>query len=179
MTNLLTKIESKVKPPPTKTEVIEAMTRLRVKQLEDEAEASARIKQKIEDELKPMILAHALEVFSICPKTIRHGSRKTRWDSEKRKTVYLNDVAGVEVRLEFKSLPKDLTRTLVEYHKITSWRKNFDVKEIRREIKERMDNLTPKSTRVEALLTDPASKQALGSMMKAIFKPALPVSETH
>ena len=143
-------IEKAITPKPTKTELVQALTTLRIKQLREEQ--SEAIKRR--DALKPKAEAALIKHFRQTEKTARvnlslgYGSRE-------------NIMAGVCVRVDLDNVPDDVKKLLTDYHASTSIPCIPTEAEIRREIRGEMEGITPKSSRVETLLSSPDSRKAL------------------
>jgi hypothetical protein len=160
-----------VKPKPTKAELLEAMVMLRIEEIGKEATAAIDERDRLKNEADEAVrdfFSQSLPALTPC---IDLGRARRDWDSRKGRMKDTYSVAGAEVKFALDPLPKVVQETLLAYHmaciKVESLR--FTPDGIRKQIREAIKNggKTPKE-RVEALVTDESSREALTAALKTL-----------
>ncbi len=151
-------IESAVIPKPTKSEVIEALTRLKVAELRQEIQERETKLQAIKKKLEPKILSLALKQARTAKVSYDMGWLKGDG----------NGVYSVDVEIPVDILPPEIEKALFEYHTLKSEPFRVDEKAVRKSISASMHGRATSEERVALLLNTPESNEALKKILKAL-----------
>lgn len=163
----LKKVETVVKPPPTKSEIIEAMVQVRIENVLKEQAEKEKERKDLETELRPLLLAYALKNQSSLPASVDFGQEEQKWEADKG---YLKTgrISGCDVTLKLDRLPASIEKKLIRLAKIPTYFGKPNPVNIRKQIKQAMSGYAPAEERVKALVADTESKKALNATLKAI-----------
>lgn len=155
--------KSKLQPPPTKSEVIDALTKLRVeKNIAERAKQVAErivLKKELDTEIEQLATDGAIAFAKSA-----HLGRYYRDDK-------FVDGIYVAVIISHKQLSKETHDKLKKFHRLPEREITAHsdyVKMIRKEVQEQVNGIIPRNERVLALLNDETSKAALEKMLEAI-----------
>lgn len=152
--------QSKLQPPPTKTEVIDALTRLRIEKLMKENKEGVTLRKKLTAEAeKELVQLCQLDPGAFSPE----ASIGSWWSGDKK-------LVGVQVEMEIAEnrLPTQLRKKLIQIHSLPERERHFIFNEERKIVSMGMSGMGTKDERVNALLKDESSKAALVKMLEAI-----------
>lgn len=152
--------KSKLQPPPTKAEVIDALTRLRIEKLEKENKEGVALRKKLNDEAE----AELIEFVNATHGSLAKEADTGDWYSGCSKI----DGIKVIIRLEEKQLPVALKSKLREIHKLPERIRSYCYSDERKSVALAVSGMGTKDERVNALLKDEVSRDALGKMLEAI-----------
>lgn len=146
-----------IKPKPTRNEIIDAMTALRVQQIRtklSELEEERRsLGAKIEAETRKHVQQN---IKTLVP----------------RVTFYDYSHCSIELKAEFSlsNIPPEISAMIVRCKELRKEMESIpkDAKVIRRKIKDAVSGNTPNEERVTALLTDKESRKALETALQKI-----------
>lgn len=150
------KVETAVKPKPTKSEVISALTAIKMGQFSKEQRERSERKEKLESELK-LEIPRLLKSKAI-PSRVHLG-----WFDRA-----LDVTCGVYLNFDIKDLPATVMKKLAEYHSVSRPLPEPKEKDVRRKIAASLEGIGTREERVEALMDDPESRKVLEKMLKAI-----------
>lgn len=149
-------LESSVTPKPSKAEIIDALTELRVAEIRSERKSRSDRRE----ELKPIIEKALVKLGKGKPAECDSFG----WVSSSGK------VSGSSLKIELGEIPNDLEKFIFEYDKIPSYFNNIDEKKIRKEVSEKVNGSLSRTDRVDAILSDEESKAALQSILTQLYK---------
>lgn len=151
-------VDTVVEPKPKRSEVIDALTELKIQQLEAEAKRASAEAERLRPQIERGILKASRKVKACVSCGSQYGT-----DADPK-------IKYIEVRVDvaFDSLPEPLKAKLVRYHACSKARRMPDRREIRARIAAQSLPEQDRATRVEALLSDKASRAALEQLLKAI-----------
>lgn len=148
-----------MQPPPKKSEIIDALTKLRVIQLDEESKRDAAERERMEEEIKPQLVSYAISNLASIVTDINTG----HCYGDKK-------ICGVKVLLELeqKDLSADLLAKLRKIHSLPERARTHDFHHIRKEIAMEVNGMMPHDVRVNALLKDEDSRTALEKILETI-----------
>lgn len=150
-------VEASIKPKPSKAEIIDALTELRVSELIEES----RKKVDRRKELDPIITKRLLKLGRVCDLEVKSFG----WVS--RDTGRVNNA---RLEIELGSLPADLEALIVEWDKLPGSAASPDERKVRKEVAERVNGSLSRSERVDAILSDPDSNAALRAALAKLYQ---------
>jgi len=164
-----------IQPKPSKAEILEALVQLRVQEIILENELNEKKRAAIDKKLNPAVLKYMKSNWDKLATIKDYGSPNTKWENNERTPT--GKWSGTEVRLEIKDaeLPAELKALLTERRDIpceTPCTGEYWVKQIRNELRDKMNSKDSTSHRVKALVNHPASRKALTSMLATLTSTA-------
>lgn len=151
--------KSKLNPPPKKSEVIDALTKLRVDELNKEQKEQVAERKRLEEEIEPELIEYALSNVASLIKNVKLGYA---YDQEK-----INGV-GVLIQLDHKDLSKHLIDKLRRIHSLPERVRFYTTSDVRKGILMAVNGMVPHNARVSLLLEDEESSRALKKMLEVI-----------
>jgi len=155
-------------PKPTRNEIIDALTAVRIEQLKKDQEEKLKLRELLskeaENELKEFFASN-ISSFDVC---FHLGNETRKLDSKKGKYVPAGRIQGVNARYELAGLPNALERKLVEIARLPNYASSFDERVIRKQIREKMEGIKTPQERVFALVNNPASRSALEKILSKL-----------
>lgn len=156
----LTIPKSTLIPPPKKSEIIDALTKLEVDKRTKENKEGVIERKRLEDESEKELIKLCLidpAVFAVEADTGSFWSGKSVVEG-----IY------VKFKIEEKQLPADLKKKLRDLHKLPEHNSNFYFSDVRKEVQAAINGMVSKEERVTALLADEGSRKSLEAMLEAI-----------
>lgn len=158
MSTALITLERKVtiKPKPSKSEIVEAMVRVKKHQVEKDKSTARAAMEKLDAELDEMLNTWTYNWFSKCKKSWQYG--------------YLSDggVCGnlnLTVSIKPKDIPKAILSMVIQRHKLhDEAHRRVDEKALRQVCADSL--MASKDSRVDAIVE--GAREALESMLKKI-----------
>lgn len=163
----LKKVETVVKPPPTKSEIIEAMVQVRIENILKEQAEKEKERKDLEVEIRPILIALALKNPESLPVSVDFGSEEQKYQ-EGKGYVKTGRISGCDVTLKLDKLPASIEKKLIKLVQIPTYFGKPNPVNIRKQIKAAMMGYAPAEERVKALVADTESKKALNATLKAI-----------
>jgi hypothetical protein len=155
--SIIPAVEKSVVPKPTKTEILQALVSVAMKNQGEEIRFAAEKKQKLKTRAEEAIRKHYVKICKSTAPTIHLGYLGS--SSEKPWDCY--------AKIEFDSLPDDVNKVVLEYHKFKVPGRLSEA-EMRRKIKDSLAGATPRSERVSTMLNSPESVKALEEMLSVM-----------
>ncbi len=149
--------KTKIQPPPTRSEIIDAMTRVRMDQLATENRAEVEARKTLEAEI-------SVEIQSFAMANLETLAKQTDWSRWSKDTS-----AEMKVMISDKQMPKPLKDKIKKAEGMQMRLRTYDFKEVRKEVYAAANKIVPHDERVSALLNDEASKKGLEKMLEAIL----------
>jgi hypothetical protein len=151
-----------IQPKPTRAEIIDAMTNIRIEQLQAEQEKGLAEREKLRVKINAMIRREAL----LSAKTL-NGLCDTGWV---RTSDGITTVAGVEYRIQLTNISPELREAIIKMDKLPSYRQSIYFKDVRKQVL-RGSRLAgaSKDERINKLCSDPKSRKALEAALKEII----------
>lgn len=145
-----------VQPKPTKAEVIDALTEIKIQQLEAEAKAASAKREKLKGLLTKQLRSLAHKAGT---KNAEVDIGWSNGDSFRRQEVTINvcDILTPEIKANIK-----------EYEALRGCTCTPERRVIRASIARQCANLAPREERIDTLITDKKSRAALEAMLKLI-----------
>lgn len=163
------KAESVVQPKPTKREIIDALVELRLEQVRKTNRDNQERRNKLSDRIRPALVRYCRDNALKIKPTISLGYKSNACQPH---------AMEVGFKPSFSELPAELQAQLNEYHDIKDesyGSSTFDAKKrIRREIEAAMQNKQPTEERVQALLTNKASRASLETILDNLTGKTIP-----
>lgn len=155
-----------IAPKPTKNEIIEALTQIRIEELRKEVMAAIEQRDALAKECRELILDWHKSSGEAEPKVdLGHPDRK--WDQSKGERVMTGATYGVEITFECPVLPEKIKDKLLEFHRAAERAyMSHTVDSVRKEIRDKL--IVSKDSRVSALLSDPESRKTLEEALASI-----------
>jgi hypothetical protein len=154
------KVETAVKPKPTKAEIISAMTKLKMQEIEEAAKARAIRRDELKKKCEAAVVAFVMANLSSIEPDVRLG--------------YCNGSTPYGVSVSFDADPKKMPKTLIsdlkEYELVSKPLARKIESDIRREISRAVQGIEAPDKRVESLLSSPESRKGLEKMLRLIGK---------
>lgn len=150
-------IPNTITPKPTKTEIIEAMVAVRLKQQEEEYGAALERNGKLRSKAINLLEKHA-------KKAVRSEKLDLNLGYMGRRT---GDLHNVYVSMNLCNLPDEVSSAIKAYHTARVPAKQ-GAAEIRKEIRARISSGGSSSDRVRALIDSPDSRKAIEESLAAI-----------
>ncbi len=157
--------KSKMQPPPKKSEIIDAMTRLRVEKNIAERKKQVAERMALWDEIERELKALAITSSGHLAMSVHEGN--FRYKEKHVEGVY------VSVLMPHTVLGKELHDKLKKFHNLPEREFSNDqyyYKMIRKEVAELVNGLIPHAERVNALLADETAKAAMEKMLETLEK---------
>lgn len=153
------KVETAIKPKPTKSEIISAMVRVKIEQHDAEQRAIAQKRASLGEEIEKALKAFAKTAARTIVPTISLGYSYGK-----------GDYGNVSIRFEMNvdNLPPAIDSRLVAYHAIPKTTVNLDERKVRREITAKLEGIGTRDERIDALVDDPESRKGIEDMLKLI-----------
>ena len=142
-------VSTAVKPKPTKTEIVSALTQIRMAELL-EKQRTARAKS---ESLREDVLQHAINVAKAGKLPKEATIHPSFW----------NKSIDLKIEIPLTCLPKEIQAKIGEQSRI------INEKAVRKEIQDRISNRVPTDERVNTLLKDKDSRDSLTKMLAALF----------
>lgn len=163
--NALT-VPSKIKPKPTKAEIIDALTQLQIAKLtkqKREAVATAdQLRAKVDARLVKAVRSNIDKLAT----DVSYGWTQDEMRDGKR---VLTGVSHVSVRFDLRDLPEEAVALLLKYHTAKAEASIcIDDKRIRKQIAQAATGFGSRGERVSAMLGDEESRKALEAMLQSI-----------
>lgn len=157
-------ISTAVQPKPTKAEVIEAMTRLKIEQITKDQQALVIQRKALVEKANAMLKAFLLKNAGKMNLRFDFGYNqrsfvKDRWE-------YTGKVKGVLGIYDLSPLPDELHKFLTRIHELPNCVTLPEEKKIRQQIRDAAEGI--KGDRVFALVSSPECRAGLEKMMKEI-----------
>lgn len=148
---------SVVKPKPTRAEVIDAMTALKMQQISKERQALQKKHEALEKLIDKLAVRTLKKSLSSHKPSVRTYS-------------YQSGGASCSINFELSPIPPELVQMIHEKENLKSsiYKLNKNEKDVRKEIARGMANIAPRADRVDALLTDKASRRALEAALEKL-----------
>lgn len=144
-----------VVPKPTRTEIIEALTKLKCEQLRKEQAAQEEELERLSKECEALLLKYLKKNIGAMSPTVNLGF------------AYRESVSGASATFHLdKALPEPLASKLLKRAKLYSNRIFFTEQKVRRSIRENFTGTS--AARIDALLNTPATRKALEDTLAAI-----------
>lgn len=155
-------IPSKVTPPPTKAEILDALTHLQIKQWKEEDRNGIAERKRLLAEAEAELEDFAATNFAQLEREASIGSQ----------SYHNKSLHSICVRFEIpeKELPQELRAKILKIHKLPTLEREPVFYKVRKMIAAKISDVATKEERVDMLMTDEASKSALETMLKAISK---------
>lgn len=150
--------QNTVTPPPTKTEILDAMVR----------RAEVLFKKELEDHKKKLEAAEIKAragIMKLLSKGVGHLLNR---DAYFGYLHYLEKEGRFDLNLEIKLSEKEngLKQDLITLYKLRNSRPCFDEKACRRELRDKLNQKSPSAARVESLLSNPEAVKAMDAFIK-------------
>lgn len=155
-------ITSKVTPPPTKAEILDALTRLQIQKWKDEDKAGIAERKRLLEEAEIELETFAAANFERLSRDANIGSQSYR-----DKSLYS---ICVRVEIPESELPAELRAKILKIHDLPTLQREPVFHKVRKMIAEKTNALPTKEERIDMLLTDESSKSALETMLQTISK---------
>lgn len=146
------KVETAVQPKPTKKELIEAMAQIQFKKLTEEKEKEEARRIEYRKAFDASLLEYAKTRIQSATWTVRR---------------YFGSIVMIDSSIALRDLPPSLEKRRNEIEKWTLL-PNPNLKDIRREIAARLNNLTPTDDRVKTLVETPEVVAGLKKGLKQL-----------
>lgn len=153
--------QTKLQPPPKKSEVIDALTRIEVEKRNKEERDGVERRKVLQKECEEEITMMALADTSAYVTEIHWG-----WGYSGGK------LEGIQVRLDIqdKQFPHELKKKIKEMLSLPSRYCEVQFNSVRKEISALVNQVVPKDERVTAMLADDATRSSLEKMLAIISK---------
>lgn len=153
------KVETAIKPKPTKSEIISAMVRVHIQKHDADQKAIAAKRATIGEEIEKLIKK--------LPLRGRIASVNLGYCHDRKGGEY----SGVRISFDLdEGLPTKIRSRLDAYHALPKCALVLDEKKVRREIACKLEGIGTADERVDALLEDPESRKGLEKMLQLIGK---------
>ena len=149
-------VSTAVKPKPTKTEIVSALTQIRMAELL-EKQRTARAKS---ESLREDVLQHAINVAKAGKLPKEATIHPSFW----------NKSIDLKIEIPLTCLPKEIQAKIGEQSRLSmDAHRIINEKAVRKEIQDRISNRVPTDERVNTLLKDKDSRDSLTKMLAALF----------
>lgn len=144
-------------PKPTKTEVVKALTHLRIAEIEDNREKSKARHKNLQAEIEAELIKLAAKIPA--------KESNVSWSVWSKRVAFIK----VEKEIQQEDIPASLNQKILEHHReLENSRRGVDPKLIEKEIRMKMDNRSTTDERVEMILEDKESRKVLTEILKSI-----------
>lgn len=149
-----------LQPPPTKSEILDAMVSLQIERnLKAKAENAAKVKE-LTPKAEAAIQKWFLKNIKDADKEVRLGDIDSVWDSATQRTIRTSKVVRSRLTLSVPELPESLAKMVVEIRQLEAQHFTTEAKDVKRKIMDAMRGGNA-SVRVETLLASSEARKAL------------------
>jgi hypothetical protein len=167
MTTALAKFESPLNPKPTRTEILEALTRVKISELNAEIEAMQVALNVKKSKVEKLLHGYVYQNLCELEAEVFYGHR---WE-DKSSRGYILKGAHIDFMLTADKLPPELMDKMAEIcdesAKIPCTPRYNSIREL---IKKAIDKASGNSDRVETLINNPDSLKVLKDTLAALEK---------
>jgi hypothetical protein len=154
-------VEKSVSPKPTKAEIVEALVQLKIQQLEDEKRAKTAARDLLGEQVEKALREYFLANVDSLTLDVRLGYLRT-WSGKHN----LNEVS---INCDLEELPDELSAQLIVYHEAAEAASfTWDEDQIRKAVRERISGASSRQGRIESMLANPETKNALSDLLKSL-----------
>lgn len=154
--------KSKLQPPPKKSEIIDALTRLEIEKRNKQLKADVDKRKALVIEAEKELIEFAM----LSPRTFAlDADLGSRWSNRDK-------LSGIRVYIEIdeRYLPAELKKKIKEIHALPEDYREAQFHYVRKEIAAAVNGMASHTERVEALLSNDDSKKSLEEMLEVLSK---------
>jgi len=151
-----------IQPKPTRAEIIDAMTNIRIEQLKAEQEKGLAEREKLQKKVEAMIRREALKNAKTLNANIDTGYVRI---IDGLKVIY-----SVEYRLQINQPSEELRAAIIRLKELPTYARPFYFEDVRKQVLQASKLMgESKDSRIKKLCTDPKSRKALEAALKEII----------